>query len=131
MSRFALFEDVELIALSSAEAEFYAMVDGVLRAKWAQTVLGELGFSVSPLAELCVCTDSSAAKSFVSRKGLGRMRHLLIRDLWLQKEVGEGRVFVSKVLGTENPADAMMKFLGAEEIRPRLAKLNIVFDWAC
>ena len=52
------------IALSSAEAEFYAMVDAVLRAKWMLSVLSELGVSrVSPVAE--VWTDSSAAKSFV------------------------------------------------------------------
>ena len=117
------------IALSSAEAEFYAMVDGVLRAKWAQTVLVELGFTVSTLAELRVCTDSSAAKSFVSRKGLGRMRHLQIRDLWLQKEVGDGKVLVSKVSGVENPADAMTKFLGASEIHSRLERLSMRFDF--
>ena len=34
------------VALSSAEAEFYAMVDGVLRAKWAVTVAEELGCGV-------------------------------------------------------------------------------------
>ena len=54
------------IALSSAEAEFYALVDGALRAKWTQSVLCELGWPVSPAAELC--TDSSAAKSFISRR---------------------------------------------------------------
>ena len=70
------------IALSSAEAEFYAMIDGALRAKWAQTVLCELGVPASPVAELCV--DSSAAKSFVSKRGLGKMRPIEIRDLWLQ-----------------------------------------------
>ena len=37
-----------------------------------------------------VGTDSSAAKSFVGRQGLGKMKHLEIRDLWLQKEVHEG-----------------------------------------
>eukprot|EP00973_Karenia_brevis_P055326 7692021-Karenia_brevis.AAC.1 len=35
-------------------------------------------------------TDSSAAKTFVCRRGLRKMRHLEISDLWLQKEVGDG-----------------------------------------
>ena len=44
-----------------------------------------------------VGTDSSAAKSFVGRQGLGKMKHLEIRDLWLQKEVRDGKVMVHKV----------------------------------
>ena len=122
------------IALSSAEAEFYALVDGALRAKWAQTVLSELGWTESPVAEVAspafeLLTDSSAARSFVSRRGLGKMRHLEIRDLWLQREVGQGKVIVSKVLGTENPADTMTKFMPWHAIASRLARVNVSFDW--
>ena len=68
------------IALSSAEAEFYAMVEAVTRAKGLRTLAMELGFSdLSNVVHLG--TDSSAAKSFVCRRGLGKMRHLEIRDL--------------------------------------------------
>ena len=70
-------------------------------------------------------TDSSAAKTFVGRRGLGKMRHLEIRDLWLQKEVGEGKVVVSKVLGTENPADLMTKVLGLKEIGERIEGMGL------
>ena len=74
------------VALSSAEAEFYAMIAGVLRAKGLLSIAKELGFK-SFTGVIKIATDSSAAKSFVSRRGLGKMRHLEIRDLWLQKEV--------------------------------------------
>ena len=70
-------------------------------------------------------TDSSAAKSFVSRRGLGKMRPLEIRDLWLQKEVREGRVEVTKIPGTSNPADLMTKILGVADIAERLQSMNI------
>ena len=73
-------------ALSSAEAELYAMVEGATRAKGLLSLARELGF-VDMSQGICLGTDSSAAKSFVSRRGLGRMRHIEIRDLWLQKEV--------------------------------------------
>ena len=116
------------IALSSAEAEFYALIDAALKVKWAQSVLGELGVPISPIAE--ACTDSSAAKSFVSRRGLGKMRHLELRDLWLQREVGEGKVLVSKVVGERNPADAMTKFLGWRILRDRLNRLSIRLEWS-
>ena len=75
-------------ALSSAEAELYGMVEAVTRAKGLYTLAWELGFrGLSNVVHLG--TDSSAAKSFVCRRGLGKMRHLEIRDLWLQKEVAE------------------------------------------
>ena len=111
-------------ALSSAEAEFYGMIEGVTRAKGLLSLALELGFGeLSNVVHLG--TDSSAAKSFVSRRGLGKMRHIEIRDLWLQKEVRDGKVEVSKIPGEQNPADLMTKILGIEEIKDRLKGMNI------
>ncbi len=94
-------------ALSSAEAEFYAMIEAVLRAKGLRNLAVEVGFT--DLENIVhIGTDSRAAKSFVGR------------DLWLQKEVNEGKVVVHKVLGTENPSDLGTKILNAAEITERL-----------
>ena len=115
-------------ALSSAEVEFYAMIDAVTRSKGLISLAKELGFT--DLENVVhVGTDSSAAKSFVSRRGLGKMRHLEIRDLWLQKEVSDGKVIVSKVAGTENPADLMTKILGISDIDERLKSMNLSVNW--
>ena len=112
------------VALSSAEAEFYAMIEPVIRAKGLRNLAAELGFS--DLENVVhVATDSSAAKSFVGRQGLGKMKHLEIRDLWLQKEVRDGKVIVSRVLGTENPSDLGMKISNTGEITERLAGTNL------
>ena len=54
------------------------------------------------------------------------MRHLEIRDLWLQKEVREGRLVVKKVIGSENPADLMTKILSVREIEDRLRRMNLM-----
>ena len=70
------------VALSSAEAEFYAMIEATSQAKGVVTVMMEMGFNIS--APIHLFTDSSAAKSFVSRQGLGKMKHLEIRNLWLR-----------------------------------------------
>ncbi len=87
------------------------MIEAVLRAKGLLSLASELGFSaLSNVVK--IGTDSSAAKSFVSRRGLCKMRHLAIRDLWLQQEVLDKKVVVSKVAGEENPADLMTKILG-------------------
>ena len=114
----------QAFALSSAEAELYGMVESVTRAKGLRSLAMDLGFrGLSSVVKLG--TDSSAAKSFVCRRGLGRMRHLDIRDLWLQKEVREGTVEVSKIPGTQNPADLMTKILTVKEIRERLEMMNL------
>ena len=73
------------------------MIEAVTRAKGLLSLAGDMGFAGYALM---LGTDISAAKSFVSRRGLGKMRHIDIRDLWLQKEVAEGRVLVSKLPGT-------------------------------
>ena len=58
-------------ALSSAEAEFYAIIDGVTRAKGLLNPVKELRFrDLSNV--VCLGTDSSAAKSFVCRTGLSK-----------------------------------------------------------
>eukprot|EP00973_Karenia_brevis_P043662 6048905-Karenia_brevis.AAC.1 len=53
------------------------------------------------------------------------MRHLEIRDLWLQKEVREGRLEIEKLNGKENSADLMTKILTVAEIRERLERMNL------
>ena len=44
------------------------------------------------------------------------MRHLEVRDLWLQEEVRDNNLRVSKILGTRNPADLMTKVLSVTEV---------------
>ena len=116
------------VALSSAEAEFHAMLEAVMRAKGLLSTMQEMGYPASE-GGIKLHTDSSAAKSFVSRRGLGKMRHLEIRDLWLQKQVNEGKVKVSKVKGTEHPADLMTKIFGTKDTNDRLAAMNLVAKW--
>ena len=112
------------VALSSAEAEFYAMVDAATKVKWMMIVAEEMGCGAKE-GELVMRTDSSAARSFVGRRGLGRMRHIEVRELWLQEEVLKGRVRVEKVPGEENPADLMTKFLSEREILGRLGRMGM------
>eukprot|EP00973_Karenia_brevis_P025813 3562433-Karenia_brevis.AAC.1 len=53
------------------------------------------------------------------------MRHLEIRDLWLHKEVSDGKLVVEKVPGEEKPADLMTKILTVKEIKSRLSSMNV------
>ena len=112
------------VALSSAEAELYAMIEAVTRSKGLISLAKELGFdSITNIVHLG--SDSSAAKSFVCRRGLGKMRHLEVRDLWLQKEASDGKLEVSKIRGDEHPSDLMTKILSQNDIAKRLEGMNL------
>ena len=57
------------------------------------------------------------------------MRHLELRGLWIQKEVGDGKVDVSKVMGPKNPSDVGTKFLSVDEIINKLALIGLRLIW--
>ena len=59
--------------------------------------------------------DSSAALAIAKRKGAGKLRHINVSALWIQDiQDREGAQYL-KVLGTENPADLMTKYLVREK----------------
>jgi hypothetical protein len=100
------------IALSSAEAEYYAAASTAAEALGFQSVLRDLGVE----AKVTVLTDSSAAKSMACRVGIGRTRHVDVKYLWLQQLVKERLLDLRKVKGTENPADIFTKPKGLDDL---------------
>lgn len=56
-----------------------------------------------------VWVDSSAAKSIASRIGLGKIRHLEVKFLWIQEVVKNKKIQVRKIRGDSNPADNLTK----------------------
>ena len=73
----------ETMALSSGETEFYGIVKAAAMGLGMRGLMEDLGMTV----EIQVNTDSSAAKSITSRKGAGRVRHIEVRELWVQERV--------------------------------------------
>jgi hypothetical protein len=112
------------LALSSAEAEYYAMVEAATRTLGIQSLMKELGVE----ADIFLYTDSSGAKSMASRRGLGKVRHIEVKWLWLQDAVAEGKVKLMKVAGEENVADLMTKYLPASRIFNLLSKMSVSVD---
>ena len=85
------------------------MADGASRGLGLKTAMDEMGVRTS-ITIVQMFTDSSVAKSFVSTRGLGKMRHLEVKLLWLQECVQRGRLLVGKVSGSSNVADALTKY---------------------
>jgi len=93
------------VTLSSGEAEFHGLVKGAAVSLGQQALYEDLGVKVG----LRLWTDSSAAVGICSRQGLGKLRHVDTKTLWLQQAVRVGRLEVRKVPGVSNPADLLTK----------------------
>ena len=96
------------VSTSSGEAELIAMYDGATRGCGVKTILNELGLTAN-VQMARVCTDSSVAKSFSATRGLGKMRHIDVKLLWLQEQVRSGRIAIEKIRGETNVADVLTK----------------------
>ncbi len=92
-------------ALSVGEAEYAAMVTGAAEGLGMQALMEDLGWET----EVVIKTDSSTAKAVASRRGLGKLRHVEVRMLWVQDAVKRGRIKLKKVGGNQNPADHLTK----------------------
>ena len=75
-----------------------------------------------------VLGDASAALGIIHRKGFGRTRHIDTGLLWIHQTAAEKRLEYANVLGAENPADLVTKFLNAERIDRHCKKLETNFE---
>ena len=113
------------IALSSAEAEYLSLTGTASEALNIHTALRFL--TASPVV-LKAFTDSSACRGTCARQGVGRIKHLAVRLLWLQQAIRAGRLTVHSVPTQQNPADIGTKPLTAKRIQLLLYILNFRND---
>ena len=115
-------------AIGKARHSFGSLIErkrGERRSFGASASVRAFGRSKVGPVPIVIGTDSGAAKGFVSRRGLGKMRHIDIKHMWLQREVLTGNILVEKLLGSRNPADLLTKFLGVQDILLRLEGMGI------
>lgn len=95
------------VALWSAGAESYALGSGVFEALACRSMLAALGDS----CDIMLQSGSVAGISSQCRLGLGRMKHIQIKYLFLQELIREKTRRVEKIPTAENPADLSTKHL--------------------
>ena len=110
------------VALSSGEAELGGIVRGASQALGLQSVAADLGLKW----QVVVHTDSTAAIGMCRRRGLGKIRHLAVADLWIQDRIKAKDFDLRKVLGSENVADLMTKYLDGPAIIKCIHKQGLV-----
>ena len=114
----------KVVALSSAEAETYALVLASCETLGIQAYAADLGIGL----EAEMFADASAALGIIARAGLGKVRHLRTQALWLQETRQEGRLKFTKVPGEANPADAGTKYMAAPLLNKHVAAMGAKFQ---
>lgn len=82
-----------IIALSTGEAELYAINRSAAIALGLQSLMYDLGVSL----DIKIFTDASTGKSIASRRGLGNERHISVNKLWIQDKVASKTVLIIKI----------------------------------
>ena len=111
------------ISLSSAEAEYYAMVRGACYGLAMQANYQEWNLFLP----VRIHSDSLSGRAFAKRKGLGAQRHVQTRFLWLQDRVKAGHITVVSIPGKANAADMLTKALSEPEIQKNIDALMMAF----
>jgi len=108
-------------AQSSAEGELGGIHRGALQGLYAQNLWASLFDQILPIS---IGTDSDAGRALSTRRGVGRVRHLEVRQLYIQKLTNDGRVKVYRRPGSENEADIGTKPLERELLFKHLRSLG-------
>jgi hypothetical protein len=111
------------VAQSSAEAELGGAHRAALVAVGVQNLWSEIFDEVLPIR---IMMDSAAGKVLGCRRGRGRVRHLEVKQLYLQHLVNANRVQLVKVRGECNKADVGTKPMNPGQVEKFYGWLDIV-----
>ena len=101
-----------IVSLSSGEAEYYGLVKGSTVGIGIKSMMNDFGGDL----KLRVSTDASAAKGIASRRGLGKVRHIDVAQLWVQDKVLSGDIELRKIKGEDNLADSLTKYVDSAKL---------------
>ena len=109
-----------VVAMSSGEAELNAVLKGSSEGLGVATMMSELDFHM----KVKVKTDSSACVGMTHRQGVGRIKHLEVKSLWIQEAVKAGKVKVEKLPRLSNFSDVLTHHWTKAEGDLHLSKLG-------
>ena len=86
-----------------------------------QAIAADLGITLN----VEILTDATAAIGIRWRRGLGKIRHLHVSDLWVQDRVRRGGFALTKATRAENPADILTKHVPSEVMMRHMKTMGI------
>ena len=112
----------KLVSLSSGEAEVYSCSSGASDSILLTRLIAWMtGFKVVTVLH----ADSSAARGILLRQGVGRVRHLSCRILWLQDHINGGHMRLAAIAGSLSPADIGTRRLPSGRLKSLVALLGM------
>ncbi|KAK2437580.1 secreted RxLR effector protein [Trifolium repens] len=113
-----------VVALSTTQAEYIALVEGVKEAIWLKGMIGEMG-----IGQGCVkihCDSQSAIHLANHQVYHERTKHIDIRLHFVRDMIESKEIIVEKVASEENPADMFTKSLPRSRFKHFLDLINFV-----
>ena len=74
--------------------------------------------------DIALYTDASAARGIAMRRGLGKLRHMAVRTLWLQERIAHKELTLCKVKGDINMSDLQTKYLNQDTMHRHMSSMN-------
>ena len=112
------------IALSSGEAELGGICRGASIALGLQSLASDLGINL----DVEILTDATAAIGICRRRGLGKIRHLHVSDLWVQDRLRKGDFKLTKIPGADNPSDILTKHVPRDVLMKHMAFMGLTSE---
>jgi hypothetical protein len=113
------------VALSSTEAEAYALGSGAAESLYLQQLLRDACMFAN--VNFHVHTDSAGAKAVCSRTGLSpQNKYVQLRCLWLQQIFADSTASPRKVGTLENPADLLTQFVNVNALEKLTGKIGLI-----
>ena len=112
------------MALSSGEAELYAIIRAGSFTKYMVSLASDFGMTMDGI----VLSDSAAALGICQRSGLGgRTRHVQVQYLWAQDSIQKKELSICKVRGEHSLSDILTKPIGGEVLNRHLSRMQFTF----
>ena len=116
-------------ALSSGEAELYALTKSACQVKGLMSLAADFGMKI----DATVRTDSTAAMGIIHRTDLGgRTRHVNLQYLWLKDCVHTDNLKMQEVKKEHNLADLLTKNLKKDVMDRHMTSMGLhpISGWA-
>ena len=79
-----------------------------------------MGVSTKVIVQL----DATAAEGMLQRRGLGRLRHIDVQELWGQEAIKKGMFEIQRVASKENTSDIGTKPMQRETLEYHLSNMG-------
>lgn len=115
-----------IVALSTTEAEYMALVEAAKEGLWLKGITSEFGFKQEKVE---IFSDSQSALCLARNSVFHeRTKHIDVRLHFIRDVIADGSVKVSKIGTLENPADILTKSVPVKKFEEGRSQLRVLSD---